>query len=69
MSISHDSMRVEWRFDIMLYGNNFYSILNWAQAENQEKIGLLALWRDWSSLRKLPGEKTRWKRLTTLWIP
>ena len=65
VSATHDGMRGEWRFDIMLDMKTFYSVSQLvgggrAQA-SRNSIGketrLLALWRDWSPLRSLPGEE------------
>ena len=35
VSATHDGMRGEWRFDIMLYAKTFYSVPNWLDVEGR----------------------------------
>ena len=64
VSATHDGMRGERRFDIMLDVKTFYSVPNWLEVEGRRLPVIVSgkkpacwHWRDWSLLCSLPGEE------------
>ena len=66
IDVSHDSMRGEWRFDLMIDHKTFHSIPNWLDLDGR-KLPIIvngrkpACWR-WKSGRKMPGEESPCER-------